>query len=39
MKLEDLVGLVIVWLAGTVVIGAYLGLVGAIAWRVMQWIL
>lgn len=31
--------LIVVWLACTVFVGAFLGFLGAIAWRVMQWLL
>lgn len=44
MKLGDSLianaaALVAVWLVATAVIGAFLGFVGAIAWRVAQWLL
>lgn len=38
MKLADVGLLITVWLVGSVGIGAYLGFVGSIAWRVMQWL-
>ena len=37
--MTNLILLLFVWLLCTVVGGAYLGLVGAIAWKVMQWML
>jgi len=30
--------LLFIWLLCTVVAGAYIGFIGAIAWRIMQWL-
>lgn len=35
----NVVLLIVVWLLGSVFVGAYLGFIGAIAWRVAQWFL
>lgn len=35
----NLILLFIVWLVSTIVAGAYLGVLAAIAWRVAQWLI